>query len=326
MGVSSANQDCSAADLTWTYWKEETVPQWSALQYALSHKSNSIAALLTQKGEGLAFADDTKSPNPKQQHAIHIAAENGLIDVINMLVHEHHVDINTTDTNGETALHYATSTLENKKTLLFLIGLGAKLNQAAAGGITPLVKAMDSSCFINAFQLIKAGAEVKIPGPPAPYLASPVEACLANYPSDCSTERKNDFLQARLLEVLLKKGASVHGGYPGEPLPTMTADGYSGEPLPIMTAMRVFQGQAVQVLLRHGAQFPPIGEHPSIAAYVLDAAYDDIFEFLPRMQILFDCGVSRMDDPFDKDHTILQVLASMARECPGCLTGVLESG
>lgn len=305
----------------------EYAPRWSALEYAFGHESSSIATILIRKGATLTFTRKAQNRGAKKQHAIHIAAEKGLIDVINMLSRESHVEINATNTDGETALHYAVGVVENKETVSCLIGLGADLNQRAANGVTPLVKALQSGCYANAFQLINAGAKVKsIPG-----LQSPLRACLSGQPRDrfslvgaiwLNLEDKYylghkpdedeavDVFRARILEVLIEKGVSVH-------------DEFSGEPMPILTALHNYQKQTVQVLLQHGVQFPQMDRYPNMAAYVVSTnAWGH--GILQEMRILFHCGLARLDDPYDEKSTILQ--AVIARDLQYVLSGMLEMG
>lgn len=68
---------------------------------------------------------------------LHIAAYNGHISIINLLVKEYHVSINTQTSIGSTALHYAVGRglLEAVKELL---ALGAQVDQATNSYTTPL--------------------------------------------------------------------------------------------------------------------------------------------------------------------------------------------
>ncbi|KAK7931732.1 hypothetical protein PG985_002444 [Apiospora marii] len=332
----SADQLCSAVDQVAPFNaatvslpadEEEYAPRWTALEYAMSHRSSSISTLLIQKGATLTFPHNAHSRGAKKQHAIHMAAEKGLVDVINMLVCEHDVDVNTADTDGETALHHAVNVLDNKDTILPLYYLGADLNRPAANGVTPLVKALRSGCYANAFQLIVAGAAVKSPFG----LQSPLRACLMGQPRDRFSlvgaiwlnlddkyymgyepdeDEKADVFRGRILEIMIEKGASVH-------------DEYAGEPMPILTALHHYQELTVQVLLHHGVQFPEMDGYPSMAAYVV-ATNAWGFGVLREMQILFNCGFSRLDDPYDENTTVLQAL--VARGIPYILSGMLQMG
>ncbi|KAK8014738.1 hypothetical protein PG990_008034 [Apiospora arundinis] len=340
----SANHICSAinprGDTTWqcvqltSLGDEDHVPRWSVLKYALHHKSSSIAQFLIRRGADLTFAHDTESSNIKPQHAIHIAANKGLVDVIKMLVHDHDVDINIIDTDGKSALHYAAGTLENRKTVQLLIALGANLDQRAANGATPLLKALHSGCFTNAYYLIRAGARVGLisGSPPAPGLQSPLQACIASNPLDRFTRVDNLWLRlpdqfymgysptepekieiyrGRIMEMLIERGASVREANPGTPLP-------------VMLALDLHQQCSVQRLLQHGAVFTLTGQHMSIAGYVMattgaGAAHD----FWNKMKILVDCGVSRLDDPFDANRSVLQAIISRR---PDSLHAMLQMG
>ncbi|KAK7992032.1 hypothetical protein PG988_000826 [Apiospora saccharicola] len=294
----SVDQLCSAVDQVAPFNaatalipadKEEYAPRWSALEYALGHRASSVATLLIQKGATLTFTHKAQDRGVKQQHAIYIAAEKGLIDVIKTLVHERHVNVNATDADGETPLHHAVGVLGNKETILGLVDLGADLNQPAANGVTPLLKALQTGCYANAFELINAGADIK----PIPGLLSPLRACLSNQPRDRFSlvgaiwlnlddkyylghepdeDEKADVFRGRVLEMLLEKGASVHDEYADEPMP------------PILTALHHYQERT----------------------------------------ILFHCGVARLDDPYDEERTVLQEV--VARGIPYILSGMLEMG
>ncbi|KAK8116296.1 hypothetical protein PG984_012798 [Apiospora sp. TS-2023a] len=313
----SVDQLCSAVDQVAPFNaatalnptdEEEYAPRWSALEYALGHRASSVATLLIQKGATLTFTHTAQNRGVQQQHAIHIAAEKGLIDIIKTLVRQRHVNVNTADADGETPLHHAVGVLENKETILGLIDLGADLNQPAANGVTPLLKALQAGCYANAFELINAGAEVK----PIPGLQSPLRTCLTNQPRDRFSlvgaiwlnlddkyylghepdeDEKADVFRGRVLEILLEKGASVHDEYAAEPMP------------PILTALHHYQERTVRTLLQHGVQFP---------------RSKDTRAWPPT------CGVARLDDPYDEDRTVLQEV--VARGIPYILSGMLEMG
>ncbi|KAK8053652.1 hypothetical protein PG996_012953 [Apiospora saccharicola] len=248
----SVDQLCSAVDQVAPFNaatalipadKEEYAPRWSALEYALGHRASSVATLLIQKGATLTFTHKTQNRGVKQQHAICIAAEKGLVDVIKTLVHQRHVNVNATDADGETPLHHAVGVLGNKETILGLVDLGADLNQPAANGVTPLLKALQTGCYANAFELINAGADIK----PIPGLLSPLRACLSNQPRD-----RFSLVGA----IWLNLDDKYYLGH--EP------DEYADEPMPpILTALHHYQERTVRTLLQHGVPFPRSKDTPA---------------------------------------------------------------
>ncbi len=117
---------------------------------------NSIRKLI-KEGANLSAKDGDG------QTALHIAASRGLEEVMDMLVKEADMDINTPNSSGETALHLAVKNAIGKKVAATCLELGADANAIDSEGSTVLHAAAKSGVSAETVDiLLSRGANPKI--------------------------------------------------------------------------------------------------------------------------------------------------------------------
>ncbi|KAI1383597.1 ankyrin repeat-containing domain protein [Hypoxylon trugodes] len=145
---------------------------YSALLAALILRQASVACLLIEKGacldfpssptgvlEHTGYTDRAFPAPPKPVSALHIAADLGLVSVIEFLV-QRGVDINTIDGMGDTCLNYAArSAKEDPRVISELIRFGADVNHNQ-GDCSPLCDALYMGKLDHALALIDGGSRL----------------------------------------------------------------------------------------------------------------------------------------------------------------------
>lgn len=135
--------------------------RWYPLHLAMCSDWYSTVHLLIQNGAGELPLSTTYWEAPALW-PIHSAAACGLTSVLRLLVSRGHIhDVNVTDRDNNTALHYAAQNLhEDQSTIRELARMGANLNYRGHGGSTPLLVACRAGNWTNALALIELGADV----------------------------------------------------------------------------------------------------------------------------------------------------------------------
>lgn len=155
-GPSLAPQqpEISAPNSRWVSRKE-----WSRkLTSAAASNSVKLMEHCIAKGADINHQSRSKTPKNKGMAAIHVAADHGHFQALEMLV-THGADINAITPRRYTALHIAARN-EHSRLVQYLIKSKADLNAKDESGQTPL---MGSSPAIHII-LLKAGADPNIPG------------------------------------------------------------------------------------------------------------------------------------------------------------------
>jgi len=153
-GLPGASERLAALGLVFNFkgqpesWKTSEDPWFRAVV------SGDLAAI-----RRLAATEDINRRDGKHQStALMQAAQNGWVEVVAELL-ERKADIDLSDLNGSTALHYACD-FNQPGSVRLLLAAGAKLEPVDVWKQTPLINAISSGCTDGVRQLIAKGADV----------------------------------------------------------------------------------------------------------------------------------------------------------------------
>ena len=133
------------------------VPPFPATR-ELSQVSKEIITLLLEAGADL----NPKASEEETISAIHLVAESGIIDILNLML-KYNLDVNLPDVNGGTPLHIACRR-NQIETVIILIGAGANVNAKDDNGFMPIASSRKGVKEL----LLRAGVTYQEMPPPAP--------------------------------------------------------------------------------------------------------------------------------------------------------------
>jgi serine/threonine-protein phosphatase 6 regulatory ankyrin repeat subunit B len=125
-------------------------------------QAGNIEALRTSLSESLIRDSSTKSENSRNMHGetlVWIAARYGHTEMVQMLVQDFGVLVDTADARGVTPL-IAAAWYGPFETCRMLVECGANVNAAEAGGVTPLIAAAWHGPLEACRMLVQCGADV----------------------------------------------------------------------------------------------------------------------------------------------------------------------
>ncbi|KAL7627836.1 hypothetical protein AAE478_002031 [Parahypoxylon ruwenzoriense] len=173
-------------------------PDFSPFYTALTSGQESTALLLLKRGARPQFSSFGRFT---REAGIHIAADVGLVAVIEYLVKTMGIDVNQPDHRLDTPLHYAVRRSNNIKTIQTLISLGADINAEERFEL-PLTTAILRGHYDNAMVLLDAGANVNTTNENVIF---PLAACV-----DVGSDEEISDDQFEVLMRLIKRGADVN--------------------------------------------------------------------------------------------------------------------
>ncbi|KAI1505184.1 ankyrin repeat-containing domain protein [Biscogniauxia marginata] len=223
-------------------------PQWTALHIALCSGHESTANLLLELG-----ASPYDDVNNRASNAIYTAAMQGFLTTVKLLVQgAHPVDINIQGPKRYTPLCYAHFSARNDAMISWMLNNGARIDAEFEEGDTLIHLACIYGWFDEVIKLIEAGGSIYTPlsanTTSRPYTLRPLDICceirsppklyhhVAKHQRDGS---QSEFSRARLVELMITKGASVH------------RDNFKKSPLVLASSFHLTE--VMKVLISNGA-------------------------------------------------------------------------
>ncbi len=240
------------------------MPGWRPLHTAMCHGHTQVAELLLFCG---ASIHNVSANENIVVPALHGAASHCLVPLIKTLALDADLDVNETDSFGNTALHYAClSWVWNAAPVRKLLALGAEIDALNNDGFTPLLYACRKGNFTAALALVHAGAN---PEPHAGWIPGftdvrPLYYCTRRYrrftPQPVNKEIAAwESNQIMLLRALIEAGADMEARFNRVWRQKVTS---------LMLAARHGMARAVRVLCESGAVVNAADDKDRTALYV----------------------------------------------------------
>ena len=134
----------------------------AALYRAVDAGNLFLVQNLVHHGARVANVKITYNSTYNGKTCLHLAAEKGLVSIVEVLASQKENCVNYTDHDRNTALHLCQEGSEGDHITKYLLAAGAEVNRMNEAGETPLMKALKKHNISSVVQLVKAKSDVRL--------------------------------------------------------------------------------------------------------------------------------------------------------------------